>query len=168
MNLSRKRNCTETAGNVSKVTINESVVYAIKEKKLYQYSDDIEKLLSAAIFECVTELEYLLFENKLWFGTGEELVYYSPELDVVSTIDLDSAFVAAVWNPTQEILTVVHCSSEVATYIVDYENCYARCLGRCPMNTAVPQTVYVGWGSANTQFRGSEGKLKPNTKTEGN
>lgn len=153
--------------NASHVACNEDTIYLIIDKKLYKSYNDTETLVSDETYECITPLEFLTFENKLWFGTGHEFISYCPESELITRILLEDEFLCATWNPTQEALAVVFANSDVATFNIDYESGIALRINRSNLQAAVPQTVYVGWGSANTQFRGSEGKLKPNSKPEG-
>lgn len=152
--------------NPCQVTVNEDVVYFIKENKLYKFYNCIETLLSNDTYNCLTPLEFLQFENRLWFGTGHEFISYCSQSNTILTIPLEDEYLCATWNPTQEVLAVVFANSKVATFNIDYETGIALPINQSSLHASVPQTVYVGWGSANTQFRGSEGKLKPDTKTE--
>lgn len=153
--------------NATHVTCNDGVIYLIRDKKLYKSFNDCETLLSEESYKCITPLEFLTFENKLWFGTGHEFISYCPDTNTITKILLEDEFLCASWNTTQETLAVVFSNYDVATFNIDYESGIPLLVNKSNLNAAVPQTVYVGWGSANTQFRGSEGKLKPNSKPEG-
>lgn len=155
-----RRKLHQSSTNSSQIVANDEVIFSIKDNKLFVQKDDTETSVSPEEFYGVSNLEYLSFENKLFFTTTNELVYYCLDSEDIRRIQLEENIACTAWNSTQETLAVVFESFAVATYNIDFESCTARCLAKSNLSSTVPQTVYVGWGSANTQFRGSEGKKK--------
>lgn len=159
MTVNRKR-LQQPAENILQIVANDEATFLIKNNQLFIQKDNTEILTAPEEFQFVSALEYLSFENKLFFTTSNELVYYSLDSEELRHIPLEQNIACTAWNSTQETLAVVFENSEVATYNIDYESGIARRLAKSELGAKVPQTVYVGWGSANTQFRGTEGKKK--------
>lgn len=161
-----RRKLQQSSENASQIAANDEAIFSIKDNKLFVQKDSTETLVSPEEFHCVSALEYLSFENKLFFTTTNELVYYSLDSEDIRRIPLEETISCTSWNSTQETLAVVFENSAVATYNIDYESGTVRLLAKSDLSANVPQTVYVGWGSANTQFRGSEGKNKQNAPVD--
>lgn len=156
-----------STSEASQIAVNGDTIFLIKDNNLHSQIADITEILSPVEYNHIIAFEYLTFENKLFIATSNGLVYYCPQTEDTITVPFEQQLAAAAWNSTQEVLAVVFSNAEVATYNVDHENGIARCLDKSSLEAKVPQTVYVGWGSADTQFRGSEGKMKTKVKSEG-
>lgn len=158
-----------TNGKISAIVVVDdgSALYYVRDGEFCMVRENQETILSPEIFENVlVEPEYLSFERRVWFATHDKLVYYACETEQLIIIPLEKSAYCFAWNPTREILAVVHEDTEVATYSVDLENgCAQRLDFTTTVHNAVPHGVYVGWGSTDTQFRGSEGKLRRKKKT---
>lgn len=152
----------EISGIVA-ITLNTStVLFYIKDGQFYMFRDDKEILLTPQSFEnLIGKPEYLEFERRVWFATKDMLVYYDYETEEVVSVPLQTPAQCFAWNPTKELLAVVHENGQVVTYTVDFNR-----MDCTSLDSAVPDSVYVGWGSADTQFRGSEGKLKKQLQVE--
>lgn len=149
-------------GTVTDIVVNGEDIYYMKNCQLCLLRNGVESILSPEKYEIVASAEYLPFENVIWFATANSFVIYSIAKEEITDVKVSKCLLAAAWNATKEVLAVVHEDSEVATYVIDYENRSATRLECSRLDAAVPKTVYVGWGSAINQFRGSDGKLRPN------
>lgn len=146
------------------VAVNNDFYYIKNDGEFCTTQNNQESVLSPEIFVSILAgPEYLSFEDRIWFATDDKLIYYCPKTDTITSIALAKKALCFGWNPTKEILVVVHEDAEVVTYSVDLVNeCVQSLCGnnKSSLYSAVPDGVYVGWGSADTQFRGSEGKIK--------
>ncbi|KAF5282772.1 hypothetical protein FQR65_LT02769 [Abscondita terminalis] len=114
-------------------------------------------------YNCITHFETLKIEKILWFGTGKEFVWVDCKKQL-HHIPLYFEFDAAVWNPSQDAIAVVQPDGEVGVFIVNFSDETIVPMGSSHLINVVPNTIVnVGWGSENTQFRGTAGKL---VKTE--
>ncbi|KAJ3653039.1 hypothetical protein Zmor_018957 [Zophobas morio] len=143
--------------------------YFIKNTTLYKH--DFIKNTTLEVcphnFEDATHLKVLTIENKICIVTKDSIHIFDPEEhQELQTLAFDSDIAAISWNPTEEIVALVSQSGDVATYSIDYINGEVFPQGQSSVQAKIPDTVYVGWGSKDTQFRGSEGKLKKTTPVE--
>lgn len=161
--VSRKR--LEHGYNLTSVIAIDDAFYLVQNGEFRLLRNNTVSVLSPESHRLVAPLEHLSFENKICLVSDSQLLLYDPSTEDLLSLPFDIPLECAAWNATQEILAVVHTNSDVATYSIDFESAVARCLEKSFLEAEVPQTVYVGWGSAETQFRGSEGKRKMAEKT---
>lgn len=165
VNSVKRSRLKTSSGKISGIVIvDEDDFYYIKDGEFCSMRNNVEIVLCPeSMFETIPggELEYLAFENRIWFATRDRMVYYCRDTEQVSSVFFDKSVSCAAWNPTREVLAVVHeDDAQVVVYTIDLENECTQCMDCTSLSVSVPRGVYVGWGSADTQFRGSEGKLK--------
>lgn len=137
-------------------------IYYIRDNFLHRYDftcGDTSQLCPHN-FEGATHLKALVIENKICVVICDQLQIVNLNGTQVQSIQFRKKISVISWNPTEELAALVFHDGEIATYNIDYENAEIFPQGKSSIDAKIPDTVYVGWGSKDTQFRGSEGKLK--------
>lgn len=153
----------DSYNNVSRIAFTKDCVYALKNSHVTVYSRDSGDILHTfeEPFQSITDFEILTIENILWFGTGDEFVYINIDNNELHKIQPCESFTAAAWNPAQDSIAVLSTNGEIGAYRVDYEDDLIIQIETADLNSCANKEdfINVGWGSVNTQFRGTAGKL---------
>ncbi|KAK5646013.1 hypothetical protein RI129_004477 [Pyrocoelia pectoralis] len=144
--------------DVNAVVSEGDVTFALSNSRLHFYLEDKFHIFENS-YNCITKFEILKIERVLWFGTGQEFIWVDLFKNL-HVITVHSEFSAAEWNPTQDAITVVFTNGEIGLYVVNFQDCTITSIGQSHLINAKPSVVLnVGWGSEETQFRGTAGKL---------
>lgn len=141
-------------------------VFYLKGGTLHKYDTtlNISEELCPQIFTNAISIKVLQIEQKVCIVTIQSLYIVDINgIHEVQNVNFESKINAIEWNPLEEVVAVVFENGNIEVFSVDYENGELFSQGHSTLGTKVPDTVYVGWGSKDTQFRGSEGKLKNKT-----
>ncbi|EFA05580.2 elongator complex protein 1 [Tribolium castaneum] len=153
--------------NVTLVSQTPQLIYYIRANSLHSHDltcgETIQ--LGPPIFADASHLKSLIIENKTCVVVNNDLFIIALP-NKFDKITFDKKIIEISWNPTEELVAVVFDDGEISTFCIDYENAEAFPQGKSSTDAGIPDTVYVGWGSKDTQFRGSEGKIKDQTPVE--
>ncbi|XP_044260118.1 elongator complex protein 1 [Tribolium madens] len=147
--------------NVTLVSQTPQFIYYIRDTSLHSHDPTCGKTvqLGPPVFAEASQLKFLVIENKICVVVKTDLYIIAPP-EKINKIPFRKEIIEISWNPTEELVAIVFHDGEISTFCVDYENGEVFPQGTSSTDAGIPDTVYVGWGSKDTQFRGSEGRIK--------
>ncbi|KAB0798456.1 hypothetical protein PPYR_09449 [Photinus pyralis] len=152
-----KRCKSNSSADITHVASEGNITFTLSNSHLHFYNGEDHHCF-ANTYECITKFEILKIERVLWFGTGKEFIWVDLSKNL-HVIQVESEFTAAEWNPTQDAITITHPNGEIGLYIVNLQELLISPIGLSHLIDAKPSVVLnVGWGSEETQFRGTAGK----------
>lgn len=138
-------------------------IFYVKGASLYKHDTTLNtsEELCPQIFNDIISIKVLEIEQKVCLVTKHTLHIVDPKGDnEIQIVSFEEEIAAIEWSLSEEAVVIVFENGNIAVFSVDYENGEIFSQGSSSVDAKVPDTLYVGWGSKDTQFRGSEGKLK--------
>ncbi|KAF7287464.1 hypothetical protein GWI33_001430 [Rhynchophorus ferrugineus] len=114
------------------------------------------------IKDAVIDLKYLNFWHYVFIATESTIIIVDPKLGKGVALDSPTDKIKSIsWNPNETCLLIVN--EEETIYGLHFQviNAEQQQYNFVPLkpvhiSDSVPNSVYVGWGSHNTQFKGSK------------
>lgn len=114
------------------------------------------------IEDTVIDLKYLNFWHYVFIATESTIVIVDPRLREGVVLDSPTNKIKSIsWNPNETCLLIVNEEETIFGLHFQVINAEKQQYNFVPLtpahiNDSVPNSVYVGWGSHNTQFKGSK------------
>lgn len=138
--------------NIRKVLQTPNLLFLYNGNNLYFYDQSTEnKELVIKDVQIVTNLEFLLFENKLWFGVVNGFYFYSLQTREIKFIRISNQYKTASWNPEQDNLLLIDEDGKISVCVINSD---AGTFVVKSTEVIGDHPVVLGWGSQGTQFQG--------------
>lgn len=115
---------------------------------------------SEQIAEGILTIDWIPIENTIYMGDGDKFNCYNVHTKENSIIEIPDGYIVYAWNPSQDKIALVSKDGYLKTATLDVYNSTCTFSSALELaTTEISPFIDIGWGSRDTQFRGSEGKI---------
>ncbi|KAJ8937402.1 hypothetical protein NQ314_011888 [Rhamnusium bicolor] len=102
-------------------------------------------------------IRFLAMHNVIFVASSYQLLVFERNLQSHTNHSIQSPIAELAWNPTETLLVVISKNEEVVLYSYSRDSMF-EIKSTIKLNADVPNSLYVGWGSENTQFLGPKSR----------